>query len=86
VKVSIPMGARITAKECPKTHEEIGYMACVPYASVVGSLMYVMVCTRPYISHTVGMLSRYMSTPINKHSTVVKRLFRYLCGKKDYAI
>jgi hypothetical protein len=45
VKVSIPMGARLTVKQCPKTQEEIEDMAHVPYASVVGSLMYVIVCT-----------------------------------------
>jgi len=41
-------------------------MASAPYPSVVGSLMYVMVCTRPDISHAVGLLSRYMLTPSYK--------------------
>jgi hypothetical protein len=45
VKVPIPMGERLTVEQCPKTQEEIEDMARVPYASVVGSLMYVMVCT-----------------------------------------
>jgi hypothetical protein len=31
-------------------------------------------------------LSRYMSTPGKEHWTTVKRVFRYLCGKKYYAI
>jgi hypothetical protein len=35
-------------------------MCHVPYASVVGSLMYAMVCTRPYIAHAVGVLSTYI--------------------------
>jgi hypothetical protein len=61
-------------------------MAHVPYASVVGSLMYVMVCNRPYISHAVGVLSRYMLTPGKEQWTIVKRVFKYLCGTKDYAI
>jgi hypothetical protein len=45
VKVSIPVGARLTGEQCPKTQEEIKYMARVSYASVFGSLMHVMVCT-----------------------------------------
>jgi hypothetical protein len=45
VKVPIPVGARITAKQFPRVQEEIEDMACVPYASVVGSIMYVMICT-----------------------------------------
>ncbi|KAH9779930.1 Integrase catalytic domain-containing protein [Citrus sinensis] len=43
-----------------KSQEERDYMARVPYASAVGSLMYVMVCTRPDISQAVNMVSRYM--------------------------
>jgi hypothetical protein len=61
-------------------------MEHVPYASVVGSLMYVMTYTQPDISHTVGVLSRYMSTPGKEKWAVIKRVFKYLCGTKDYAI
>jgi hypothetical protein len=45
VKVPIPMGARLTIEQCPRMLEEIEDMACVLYASVVGSLIYAMVCT-----------------------------------------
>jgi hypothetical protein len=45
MKVPIPMAARVTVKQCPKTHEEIEEMECVPYESVVGSLTCAMVCT-----------------------------------------
>ena len=58
VKVPIPIGVRLSAEQCPKTQEEEEDMSRVPYASVVSSLMYAMVCTRPDITHTVGVLSR----------------------------
>jgi hypothetical protein len=45
VKVSIPVGAILTVEECPRTQEEIKGMTHIPYASVVGSLMYAMVYT-----------------------------------------
>jgi hypothetical protein len=45
VKVPIPMGSRITTEQCPMKQDEIEDMKCVPYESVVGGLMYVMVCT-----------------------------------------
>eukprot|EP01018_Ginkgo_biloba_P024166 Gb_40913 [translate_table: standard] len=61
-------------------------MACVPYASVVGSLMYVMVCTRPDITHVVGVLSRFMVNPKHEHWVVVKRIFRYLRGTFKFSI
>jgi hypothetical protein len=61
-------------------------MSRVPYASVVGSLMYVMVCTRPDIAHAVGVLSRYMSKPRKEHWTSVNKVFRYLCGTTSYGL
>ena len=38
-------------------------MSRVPYASAVGSLMYVMVCTRPDIAQAVGVFEQvYVKT------------------------
>jgi hypothetical protein len=61
-------------------------MSHVPYVSAVGSLMYAMVCTRPYISHVVGVLSRYMSKLGKEHWTTVKMVFRYLRGTASYGL
>jgi hypothetical protein len=80
VKVPIPVGVKLSTDHCTKTHEEEEDMSCVPYESAVGSLMYAMVCTRPDIAHTVGVLSRYMSKLGKEHWTTVKRVFRYLHG------
>ena len=41
----------------PKTLEEENMMRQIPYASVVGSLMYAMLCTRPNICYLVGIVS-----------------------------
>ena len=51
---------KLSALLSPCTDEKREYMAHVPYASLVGSLMYAMVCTRPGISQAVSMVSRYM--------------------------
>lgn len=64
VKVrSTPLGSqlRLTKKQSPKTEDDIEYMAKVFYASAVGSLMYVMVCTRLDIAHAVGVMIIFMS-------------------------
>ena len=45
----------------PKIEKEKEYMTKVPYASVIGSLMYAMVCTRPDIAQAVGVVSRFMN-------------------------
>jgi hypothetical protein len=61
-------------------------MSRVPYASVFGSLMYEMVCTRLDIAHVVGVLSRYMSKSEKEHWTTLKRVFRYLRGTASYVL
>jgi len=61
IKVPIPIGVNLSTDQCPKKQQEEEDMSHVPYASVVDSLMYTMVCTRPDIAHAVGVLSRYMS-------------------------
>ena len=42
-------------------------MKVVPYSSVVGSLMYTQVCTRPDIDFVVVVLGRYFSDPGQSH-------------------
>ena len=51
---------KLSSSPCHLSQEERDYMARVPYTSVVGSLMYAMVCTRPDISQAVSMVSRCM--------------------------
>jgi hypothetical protein len=80
VKVPIPMGEKLTAKQCPKTQEKMEDMAHVPYASVVGSMLYMMVCARSNISHVVGVLNKYTSTPGKVNLTTIKRVLMYLHG------
>ena len=55
-------------------------MSSIPYASVVGSLMYVMVSTLPNIAHAVGTVRRYLSNLGKSHWNVVKWILRYLRG------
>jgi hypothetical protein len=55
-------------------------MTRVPYSSVVGSLMYAMVCSRPDLSHAMSLVSRYMANPGKEHWNVVQWIFRYLRG------
>ena len=61
-------------------------MKNVPYASVVGSLIYVMLCTRPDIHYVVRLVSRYQSNPGEAHWKAVKRILRYLKGTMDYSL
>ncbi|GJV77091.1 hypothetical protein Tco_1508675 [Tanacetum coccineum] len=71
---------KLNKKQALKTEAFRRRMAKVPYASVVGSVMYAMVCTRPYIAHAVGVVSRFMSKPRKEHWEAVKWLLCYLKG------
>jgi hypothetical protein len=84
-QVPVLVGVKLYVDQCPR-HEEEQDMSRVPYVSVVGSLMYAMVCTRPEISNGVGVLSRYMSKPAKEHWTTIKRVFRYLSGTTSYGL
>ena len=61
-------------------------MVKVSYASAIGSLMYVMVCTRPDIAQAVGAVSRYMNNPGKVHWEAVKWILRYLRGTTNKAL
>ena len=48
--------------------------------------MYVMVCTRPDLTHIVSVVSKFISNPRILHWDEVKWIFRYLRGTTDYDI
>ena len=63
-------GITLSKDQCPKTPKEEAHMRRAPYASVVGSLIYAMLCTRLDICYVVGIVSRYQSNPEPEHWNV----------------
>jgi hypothetical protein len=55
----------------------------VPYASVVGMLLYLSGHTRPDIAFAVHQCARYTFKPTTRHVTALKRIGRYLKGTRD---
>ena len=80
--VSTPLAAhfRLSSALCPVSDDDIEYMSRVPYSSAVGSLMYVMVCSRPDLSHALSVVSRYMANPGKQYWKAVQWIFKYLRG------
>ena len=48
------------------------------YSHIIGSLVYLMNCTRPDIAYVISKLSRYTSNPSEDHWTVLLRVLGYV--------
>jgi ATP-binding cassette subfamily B (MDR/TAP) protein 1 len=83
VRTPLASHFKLSKEQCLEIDEEKDFMARIPYASTIGSLMYAMVCTRPDISHAVGVVSRHMSNPGKQHWEAVKWILRYLRGTTE---
>ncbi|CAM8965807.1 unnamed protein product [Rhodiola kirilowii] len=58
----------------------------VEYSKVIGSLMYLMNCTRPDIAYCVSRLARYTSNPGYEHWKAIVRVLKYLRFTRDYGL
>jgi len=86
--VNVPLGGhfKLSKAQTPTMKDKKAPMSEMPYASVVGSLMYAMICTRSDIAQAVRVVSRYMSNPEKEHWRVVKWILRYLKRSSDMAL
>ncbi|GKD12999.1 hypothetical protein Tco_1197406 [Tanacetum coccineum] len=59
---------------------------CAIGSTLQGSLMYLMVCTRPDIAYAVSIVSRYLANPGKNHWEAVKWILKYLKGTADVGL
>ncbi|GBL60415.1 Retrovirus-related Pol polyprotein from transposon TNT 1-94 [Araneus ventricosus] len=83
VKTPLDPNVKLTKEMCPKTEAEKAEMSLYPYRSLIGSLMYLAICTRPDICHSVSYLSQFNENPGMPHWTAAKRVLKYLKGTKN---
>ena len=83
IKALIVKGDKFSKGQCPQNDIERDQMKAVPYSSVVGTLIYAQVCTRPDIVFVVGVLGKYLSDPSQSHWKEANKVLRYLQGIKD---
>ena len=86
VRTSFASHFKLSLEQYPKMEDEKKWMDRVPYASIVDSLMFAMMCTRSDIAYAVGVLSQLMANFEKMHWEAVKWVLRYLKGISDYAI
>lgn len=83
--VKTPLGAHMRLKSATdkEWEHEADQMKSIPYANAVGSIMYSMIGSRPYLAYPVGMISRFMGKPLMSHWQAVKWVLRYIQGSLD---
>ena len=67
----------------PKIPEERNRMSSISYALAVGSIMYVMLCTKPDVAYALGIVSWFQADLGEDHWKAVKNIFKYLRRTKD---
>lgn len=75
--LSIPHETILRSSQCPSTKSELERMNGIPYAYVNGSIIYVILCMRLYISYDLSMMSRYQQNPGEGHWIAVKNILKY---------
>jgi hypothetical protein len=86
--VSTPLnpGVRLSTSIFPQNDAKVSEMKQVPYISIVGSLMYLAVTSRPDIAYAAEVLARFNSNPGPPHWQAAKHVLRYLKGTMDHKI
>ena len=56
------------------------------YQSIIGSLLYLMIRTRPNIAFTVTHLSQFSTNPTEDHYKAAQHVCHYLVGTCDYKL
>ncbi|KAK4390334.1 Retrovirus-related Pol polyprotein from transposon TNT 1-94 [Sesamum angolense] len=74
---------KLSKKQSPKTNEELKRMLDIPYASAVGSIQYVVQCTRPDVAYALSVTSKYQACAGETHWSTVKTILKYLRRTKD---
>jgi len=56
------------------------------YQQIIGSLMYLVIGTRPDLAFAISLLSQFSSKPTVEHLGAAKRILRYITGMRDHTL
>jgi hypothetical protein len=76
--VSTPMLPNSKLSRCKESNQLLDSNEKLIYQSIVGSLMFAMVCTRPDLAFTLSRLSKFCSAPGNQQMQAARYALRYL--------
>jgi hypothetical protein len=69
-----------------QSEEEVLPTEQYPFGSLVGSLMYLVGCTRPDLANSVHLLARHMSKPTKPAWDAAMQVLKYLVRTKSYCL
>ncbi|KAG3254774.1 hypothetical protein PI124_g703 [Phytophthora idaei] len=78
--------AKLSVSSQPSNEAEKDAMKDIPYREAVGSIMYLMVGTRPDMAFYTREVSQFLADFGMDHWNAVVRGLKYLSGTKDYVI
>ncbi|KAL0319942.1 UNVERIFIED_CONTAM: hypothetical protein Sradi_5255700 [Sesamum radiatum] len=81
--LSMRQGIKLSKKQSSKTDGELKRMSDIFYASTVGSIQYVVQCTRPDVAYALSVMRRYQACAGEAHWSTFKTIFKYLKRTKD---
>uniref|UniRef100_A0A803P6I0 Reverse transcriptase Ty1/copia-type domain-containing protein n=1 Tax=Cannabis sativa TaxID=3483 RepID=A0A803P6I0_CANSA len=65
--ITYHLSTQLSKAQCPTEPEHIEELKEIPYSNVVRSAMYLIVCTRLDLVHTMSILSKNMANPGKEH-------------------
>jgi hypothetical protein len=83
---SCPLDPRIQFKKATKEDQEALKRLGHNYRSIVGSLNYLSILTRPDISYAVSALSQFLESPGLTHYNAAEQVFRYISGTREVGL
>jgi hypothetical protein len=84
--ISTPMDTNVTLRRPSANEPATASELVLPYRSLVGSLMYLSVGTRPDLSYAVSKLTQFLDCFRLSHWTAALRVVRYLLGTRSLAL
>jgi len=82
----LPAGLSLSIEDCPSTPEEVEEMAKVPYQEALGAIILLQVVTRPDLSYTINVLSRFTHNLGKQYWNALKHVLSYIKGTSHYGI
>ncbi|KAH9119485.1 hypothetical protein LEN26_011626 [Aphanomyces euteiches] len=84
-----PLDKVLDGSDCPSdghVRTEAERLNHANFRQGIGSLMYLMLGTRPDLAYAVQALSRYLNNPGKSHIGKMKQVMRYVAGTIDYGL